>query len=119
VNPVRLCFEPGCPNLATGKGRCDEHRKPLERERSRKRREATKGVYKKQMWQRRRLQAIDKAPLCPGVLDEPCPHTAIVEEVDHIVPLSQGGAAYDADNLQALCSRCHQRKTAHENARTP
>ena len=38
------CLEPRCPNPATARGRCDEHRKPIERERSRARRAATNGV---------------------------------------------------------------------------
>lgn len=28
-------------------------------------------------------------------------------EVHHIVPLSQGGAPYDLDNLRSLCRDCH------------
>ena len=36
-------------------------------------------------------------------------------EVDHVTPLQEGGAAYDLDNLQALCRGCHIRKTASEN----
>ena len=36
-------------------------------------------------------------------------------EVDHVRPLEAGGAAYDSDNLQALCRSCHIRKTAAEN----
>ena len=34
-------------------------------------------------------------------------------EVDHIVPLHQGGTD-DASNLQALCHDCHATKTATE-----
>ena len=41
-------------------------------------------------------------------------------EVDHRVPLEDGGAVYDPENLQALCRTCHIRKTATENrARRP
>lgn len=36
-------------------------------------------------------------------------------EVDHIVPRSRGGAD-DEDNLQAICSACHAKKTALEGA---
>jgi len=35
-------------------------------------------------------------------------------EVDHIVPLHQGGALTDPDNLQVLCRDCHIRKTERE-----
>lgn len=36
-------------------------------------------------------------------------------EVDHRVPISAGGSALDADNLQSLCVSCHSRKTAADN----
>jgi 5-methylcytosine-specific restriction protein A len=36
-------------------------------------------------------------------------------EVDHIIPLEAGGPAYDLNNLQSLCKRCHVIKTAQEN----
>lgn len=31
-------------------------------------------------------------------------------EVDHVMPLSAGGAFADPDNLQSLCSTCNNRK---------
>lgn len=31
--------------------------------------------------------------------------------VDHIQPISRGGANYDVENLQSLCYRCHSVKT--------
>lgn len=37
-------------------------------------------------------------------------------EVDHITPLSAGGARYDWANLQALCEPCHAAKTSAEAA---
>jgi hypothetical protein len=36
--PTRLCLEPRCGKPATGRGRCDEHRKAQEARRSRARR---------------------------------------------------------------------------------
>lgn len=33
-------------------------------------------------------------------------------QVDHILPISKGGAPYDHDNLQSLCASCHSRKTS-------
>lgn len=38
-------------------------------------------------------------------------------EVDHIVPVSQGGSS-DPANLQALCRECHRAKTLAERYRT-
>ena len=38
-------------------------------------------------------------------------------ELDHVIPLEQGGDLYDPDNLQTLCkSPCHDDKTRSENA---
>jgi hypothetical protein len=62
--PSRLCQEPGCPNPPTGKGRCDFHRKPIERDRSARRREATRGTYKTRRWQLRRMQIFSRDPFC-------------------------------------------------------
>ena len=33
-------------------------------------------------------------------------------ELDHIFPISRGGAAVDQDNLQALCAPCNRAKGA-------
>lgn len=43
-----------------------------------------------------------------------CKHTFYDEsqlDVDHIVPVSKGGAMYDERNLQVLCKRCHSYKS--------
>ena len=37
-------------------------------------------------------------------------------EVDHILPLEDGGAVYDEANLQPLCKPHHSRKTARDKA---
>jgi 5-methylcytosine-specific restriction enzyme A len=108
--PVRLCLEPRCPNPAGGKGRCDEHRKPIERERSRRRREATNGVYKRKRWEMARKAILSRDPIC-RVCDK-----ALSTEVDHITPREDGGADYDPTNLRGICSPCHWAKTASENA---
>lgn len=38
-------------------------------------------------------------------------------EVDHIIPVGEGGARKDPGNLQSLCSPCHKTKTKREAAR--
>ena len=34
-------------------------------------------------------------------------------EVDHITPISNGGAVHDEANLQSVCKPCHRWKTKH------
>lgn len=110
MSPIRLCLEPRCPNPQTGRGRCDEHRKPIERERSRRRREATNGVYKAKRWEMARSAVLARDPLCM-VCD-----AALSTEVDHVIPLSQSGDPYRLEALQGICAPCHRRKTGAENA---
>jgi 5-methylcytosine-specific restriction endonuclease McrA len=52
-----------------------------------------------------------RSPLCEG-----CNAVVAGQHVDHIVPLDQGGAAYDPANLQVLCIACHNAKTKAEQA---
>jgi 5-methylcytosine-specific restriction enzyme A len=96
--PTRLCLEPRCPNVATARGRCDEHRKAIERERSRRRRETTNGVYKRKRWEMVRRFVLRRDPIC-RVCD-----SAISAEVDHVLPLAEGGNPYDSEGLQGICS---------------
>lgn len=36
-------------------------------------------------------------------------------EVDHIIPMSQGGQPLDRNNLQGLCASCHGKKSNIES----
>jgi 5-methylcytosine-specific restriction endonuclease McrA len=104
--PIKMCSEPRCPKFATSRGNCDEHRRQYERDRSRRRREAAKDrlgrtVYKTKQWEQLRRQVLFEQPLCAICGDR------IIEEIDHIIPLSQGGAPYDRNNLRGLCRACH------------
>ena len=38
-------------------------------------------------------------------------------EVDHVVPLFDGGDPWNWDNLQSVCHECHVVKTTEENRR--
>ena len=40
-------------------------------------------------------------------------------EVDHLIPMFDGGETWAIANLQALCRGCHFAKTARENLRRP
>ncbi|MHC4695893.1 MAG: HNH endonuclease [Planctomycetota bacterium] len=73
----------------------------------------TTRVYDRR-WQRVRAVKVAQDPLC-----EECGRhgrTTATTEVDHIIPIRQGGAVYDLANLQSMCKPCHSRTTARENA---
>lgn len=40
----------------------------------------------------------------------------LADLVDHIVPITEGGAVFEESNLQALCYSCHRVKTSCERA---
>src|SRR5262245_63219044 len=107
----RLCAEPTCPNPARpGQARCTTHYRQREAERSRRRREATSGIFKRKRWLTTRKAVPARDPIC-----RVC-GTHVSEEVDHIVPLNEGGDPWDLERLQGICRPCHQAKTARENA---
>ncbi|MBO9377901.1 HNH endonuclease [Sphingomonas histidinilytica] len=66
-------------------------------------------------WDRTRKRILQRDKhLC-----QPCLKRGVVRpgpEVDHVTPKAEGGTE-DDDNLQAICSDCHKRKTAEEAAR--
>ena len=64
-------------------------------------------LYKSHAWTWARHQQLERKPNC-RICGEPA--TA----VDHVIPISQGGAELDADNLQSLCRRHHNSKTTSE-----
>lgn len=63
--------------------------------------------------QRDRALVLLEEPLCRKCLE--AGKTVASEEVDHIIPLSQGGLD-TRDNKQGLCAPCHRAKTAGESA---
>lgn len=73
--------------------------------------EAYRKLYKTSRWKTIRESVLVSSPLCVE-----CERSGVVtaaNEVDHIVP-HRGNAErfYDVNNLQALCGKCHARKTA-------
>jgi 5-methylcytosine-specific restriction protein A len=64
-------------------------------------------------WQRFRLGYLDDNPICVRCLAGGRVVPATV--VDHIVPLSKGGAHMDEANSQSLCKHHHDLKTATED----
>ena len=58
-------------------------------------------------WEKVRSLHLANEPLC-----RMCSRPA--DLVDHITPIRDGGERLDDDNLQSLCRRCHDAKTAED-----
>ena len=72
-------------------------------------------VFEDTVWQKVRKRAIaSKDPvcaLCGNPIDMEAPAYSPMACVDHIIPISRGGAPYDIDNLQLTHSRCNREKS--------
>lgn len=68
--------------------------------------------YDLRRWRKLTKRHRQEEPLC-----RECKKRGIITAgtlVDHIVPILEGGAEWDEDNLQTLCDRCHQVKRQTE-----
>lgn len=66
-------------------------------------------------WRRFRKVFIATHPLCVS-----CEAKGIVRPssvADHITPINQGGERFDPNNIQALCAKCHNTKSARDRWR--
>lgn len=109
-SPPKPCARPGCGALVQSGRWCPAH-KPAPRPTAPKPYDAEKRrPYKTAAWLRFRKWYLTQHPVCevPG-----CGQPA--NEVDHIVPLDDGGAHLSTSNSQALCKPCHSRKTARQD----
>jgi 5-methylcytosine-specific restriction protein A len=66
--------------------------------------------YQTTRWRKLRAMFIKEFPLCVE-----CGNVGQV--VDHILPIKDGGHALDWENLQTMCHRCHNVKSAKEGRR--
>ena len=108
------CSVRGCPDLVHDGGRyCLQHAPLVWREHDRGRPSSAVRGYGYR-WRKLRRMVLARDPLCADPFGEHGNIKVPATEVDHIVPLSQGGGA-SPDNLQALCKSCHSRKTAAED----
>lgn len=79
-------------------------------------------------WRKRELDRIDwKCPLCARFMFESNGKTCKSwrATVDHIIPVSKGGARFDRRNLRVVCYKCNKEKgnslltPEHEGRRFP
>lgn len=113
--PLRPCRRPGCAAL-TRDGWCDKHRPRMERKASAK----YHAWYSLPIWvDRLRPAQLAREPFCRECArlypaTDPR-HRAEATVVDHIVAHEGNWTLFTAqDNLQSLCKRHHDMKTAQE-----
>lgn len=110
MKPLRPCRKVGCCELVSG-GYCQAH-KPKE-QRSREASDWHR-LYNLPVWRDRlRPEQLLLEPYCRGCARDGRRTRATV--VDHVIPHRGDFALFaDGGNLQSLCKRCHDRKTALE-----
>ena len=100
--PQSPCRQPGCPNL-THDGYCPKHAPANKRDSTAKRGYGSR-------WQKRRKLYLKANPLCAECNRHGRLTAATV--VDHIKPhRGDDRLMWDEDNWQALCKKCHDKKT--------
>lgn len=107
--PIRLCLETSCHRAATYRGRCAVHAREREAATHRNRQ-----LYNSAKWQNTRRVQLHLHPMCAHCDSEG--RDTIATDVDHIVPLEDGGDRWSFDNLQSLCHAHHSMKTRREQA---
>ena len=108
--PPIACSHKGCPILAEAGegGLCRKHKRErhIAYQKTRSDGEHTK-IYGTKAWKLARKAALQRDQGW-GVICKERP----ADLVDHIKELKDGGQPYALDNLQSLCNKCHNRKTA-------
>ena len=76
------------------------------------RKEDHSSFYNSTAWRKLSKARLAKHPLCVH-----CQARGILKEAavtDHVIPIRQGGEAWETSNMQSLCHQCHNRKSAKE-----
>lgn len=106
--PRKPCKHPGCPELTAG-DYCEEHAKLHTADRI-----TSSGRGYDSRWRRARSRFLKAHPLCEKCREQGKFVKATV--VDHIIPhRGEEKLFWDEANWQALCKRCHDKKTMTED----
>jgi 5-methylcytosine-specific restriction protein A len=65
-------------------------------------------VYDRRRWRVLRRKKLSSAPIC-----EEC-NDALATDVDHVVPIEDGGDPWAMSNLSSTCKPCHSKITNRE-----
>lgn len=103
--PKRPCAFPGCPNL-TEKQYCQQHEKEQNKRYNKYERRPDVNIKYGRAWRKVRGRYVSAHPLCERCLEEG--RITPVDEVHHIIPVSQGGTNEES-NLMSLCKSCHNK----------
>lgn len=111
--PLRPCRSKGCSEVhRNSNGYCETHKS-----------EAAAWVRKKEgiraltgrPWRRLRDRILERDKhLCQCEECKSEGRITLAEEVDHIIPISQGGTDKES-NLRAISKECHKKKTMRES----
>lgn len=105
--PKRPCRYSGCSQLAVGGGQyCAEHQRAADETYKKFERSPDVNRTYGRSWKRIRDRYVRQHPLCEQCLKEG--RLTLVDEVHHILPISQGGKS-TPDNLMSLCRSCHNK----------
>lgn len=69
-------------------------------------------IYNSRQWRKLRQMVLHKQPIC--VMCEQKNRYTTANTIDHIQSINKGGAIWSMNNLQALCSSCHNKKSARD-----
>lgn len=107
------CRRPGCGGVVIGGvcSRCGVLRDATAAAHDERRGSARQRGYDAR-WEKVRRMHLAGEPLCRLCSQAGRITPAVL--VDHIVPIRDGGARLDDDNLQSLCRRCHDAKTVED-----
>jgi len=73
---------------------------------------SNRSIYNSTRWRKLRAIVLKRQPICTMCQAKHRYTTANV--VDHVLPINKGGFAWELSNLQALCTPCHNSKSARD-----
>lgn len=120
TRPPSRCADPSCHVFATHRGRCDDHQRTPWAGRDDK---AARYGISSGRWRTLKRRVSERDSGCcyrcgdeqPDEADDPDGEHQ--HELDHVIPIFEGGAVEDLDNLGLICQPCHLIKSKAEAAR--